>query len=55
MLDRTSLTFLNGASVMQQICVTVTVFITLAIPDIFQGCSNVNMTILDNDDLFLLG
>ena len=51
MLDRTSLTFPNGTSLMQQMCVMVTVIVTLATPDVFHGCSNVNMIILDNDDL----
>ena len=52
MLDRTFLTFLNGTSVMQQMCVTITVIVTLATPDIFHG-SNVNMIILDNDNFFI--
>ena len=52
MLDRTALTFPNDTSVMQQMCVMVTVMVTLATPDIFHG-SNVNMIILDNDDFFI--
>ena len=52
MLDRTSLTFPNDTSVMQQMCVTVTLMLTLATPYIFHG-SNVNMIILDNDDFFI--
>ena len=63
-LDQASLTFLSGASVMQQMCVTVNsigddlidgtetflVFFTLATPDIFQGESYVTVTITDDRD-----
>ena len=68
MLDRTSLTFLNGASLMQQMCVLVSiigddviyinetfmVIFTLETPDMFQGSSIVNITIIDNETVSIL-